>query len=192
MSSVLVAVVAAAVVANAAQAEGRPVIVPWYTIGASGYGLGVVEEETVVVSRVTGTSVGAFWIAEQWRHESSAIAKTSDTKHRWIDGRGCPALVNALNKLSEIPATKFGTPDTFADTGFAFDATLTSFRGPPAEKGGVGVQITRREYDGPLTNWRLATGAALAGCWRDDTVQIDGTEAPTRLGSEQEAQRWRP
>ncbi len=122
-----------------------------YVLTVKGGGLGVIEHEVIVFSKIVQAQVQPpLWIAERRRNNRKFSDTTSD--HQWIDGRTCPALGPSLDSISSLPAMKFGAPGEDQPTGLAFDVPLTTLRGPPAVQSGQAIGPSRAEFIGPLAD----------------------------------------
>ena len=164
------------------------VVAPWYTVRQTGGGLGNYVDEKVVLAAAFNTTEASerglepqFWIAEQQRSEThpSRDGAREMTKHRWLDGRKCPALAAVLRKLGDIP------PAHFVGGG------KTPSVPPPSDTPGVEVEgrarrphagsVSISDIAGPISNWWWSSSTTLEPCWQKDAPIVAGTTVKTLL-----------
>lgn len=115
-----------------------------YVLTVKGGGLGVIEHEVIVFSKIVQAQVQPpLWIAERRRNNRKFSDTTSD--HQWIDGRTCPALRPSLDSISSLPAMKFGAPGEDQPTGFRCPAN-DALRAPCGAKWASNWSFSRGVY----------------------------------------------
>lgn len=149
-----------------------------YRVTRTGGGLGIWIDEKVIIS-VFGTPGKPHWIAERtendknWCGANSASAGCSATNrsvHDWIDGDSCPALVQSLRDLANLPIGGFASPEE-TDRTTVTDTPFTEVTGSPARATGWGATLKLGASSGPIVDWWTQTEQQLKPCWKDHPVK---------------------
>jgi len=166
--------------AAALLAPPQPFVSPTYAVQQSGGGLGIWVEETVVLSGVARSARPGgkrrYWLVEQRRADFDLGQRT--TKHRWIDGRTCPALSGVVDQLQAklaaedarlAAAERFGIRQMQIPTIPPFHTpSVTLTRLSDAEP------LSLRDYEGPIAEWWRRSAQTLETCWRTEPPLVAG------------------
>lgn len=165
----------------AAKAEEGPSR-PTYTVLSRGGGLGFVDNEVTVISRLPPVKgeTSPIWIAERYRNNREMGRTVVD--HLWIDGRACPTLVGALEGLETLPLK--------ASPILAFDVPLTILHGPARPSRPDRKIISRTEFIGPVATWRFNFEKNVDTCWREQPPVVAGAPIRALLSTQQDADEW--
>lgn len=160
-----------------------------YQLTINGGGLGYMEREVILFSRIDfGGAQPTVWIAERRRNNQQLRETIAD--HQWIDGRTCSALATVLGDISTLPAMKFSEPAGAQPTGLAFDVPMTTLRGPPTLQSDEAISLARSEFKGPVSKWAHAARSKLTGCWTDAPPRVEGVEISPHLATAAKAEAY--
>lgn len=170
----------ALIVGFAGGAAAAPSFVDSYRVRVvAGHYTGTYES---LALRQVWSRAGPFWMAERRTRTTASISgPTYRIERVWIDGRRCPALVEVVRTVRDIPS-----PPASSEIPPYHGARVNL-----ATRRSDGTYSVRSDYEGPVTRWWRDARKALDPCWGtaiaavDDgllplTLEQDADEAPYR------------
>jgi hypothetical protein len=170
-------------VAAALAGQAPAPVAPRFAVDQSGGGLGVFVRETVAFGaygRKGKTAEPSVWVAEQQRTDVGPRERSR--KHRWIDGRSCPALATVAGELEAMlvreearqeAADRFGVRVLDGPRAWASDTPMVKVARVDAATRPPGLS----DVGGPVSRWWWRSEEILEPCWRDDAPRFGGKPA---------------